>query len=148
MLEGSRRTNYDGQAGRGVQRQEERPEARQGVGFVQSSPWQGDCLKAGEGANKLTKHAQATRCRKNDGSTLANRRAGNTQRVSLKSPVRANRTPRSVGGRRATGVPASTRRGSVMMHGAETATSWRSGPCPARKGSLDLAPSRGRAFAR
>src|ERR1017187_7563411 len=31
---GSRRTNYEGQAGRGVQRQEERPRARQGVGFV------------------------------------------------------------------------------------------------------------------
>jgi hypothetical protein len=86
--EGSRRTNYEGQAGRGAQRQEERPEARQGVGFVHSSPWQGDRLAAGEGTNKLTKPAQATRCRKNDGSTLANLPAGDTQRVSLKSPVR------------------------------------------------------------
>ena len=67
---GSRRTNYEGQAGRGVQRQEERPEARQGVGFVHSSPWQDARLEAGEGTNRLTKHAQATRCRKNDGSTL------------------------------------------------------------------------------
>ena len=95
---GSRRTNYEGQAGRGVQRQEERPEARQGVGFVHSSPWQDASLEAGEGANRLTKHAQATRCRKNDGSTLANLPAGDTQRVSLRSPVRANRTPGSVRG--------------------------------------------------
>jgi hypothetical protein len=35
----------------------------------------------------LTKHAQATRCLENDGSTLANLLAGDTQRVSLKSPV-------------------------------------------------------------
>ena len=52
-------SNYEGQAGRGVQRQEERPEARQGVGFVHSSPWQDASLEAGEGTNKLTKHAQA-----------------------------------------------------------------------------------------
>jgi hypothetical protein len=70
--ERSRRTNNEGQAGRGVQRQEERPEARQGVGFVHSSPWQGDRLEAGEGTNRLTKPAQATRGRTNDGSTLAN----------------------------------------------------------------------------
>ena len=95
---GSRRTNYEGQAGRGVQRQEERPEARQGVGFVHSSPWQDASLEAGEGANRLTKPAQATRGRKNDGSTLANLPAGDTQRVSLRSPVRANRTPGSVRG--------------------------------------------------
>src|ERR1017187_7768909 len=95
---GSRRTNYEGQAGRGVQRQEERPEARQGVGFVHSSPWQDASLEAGEGANRLTKHAQATRCRKNDGSTLANLPAGDTQRVSLRSPVREYCTPGSVRG--------------------------------------------------
>ena len=53
---GSRRTNYEGQAGRGVQRQEERPEARQGVGFVHSSPWQDASLEAGEGTNRLTRH--------------------------------------------------------------------------------------------
>ena len=96
--EGSRRTNYEGQAGRSVQRQAERPEARQGVGFVHSSPWQDASLEAGEGTNRLTKHAQATRCRKNDGSTLANLPASDTRRVSLKSPVRANRTPGSVRG--------------------------------------------------
>ena len=92
------RSNYEDQAGRGVQRQEERPEARQGVGLVHSSPWQDASLEAGEGTNKLTKHAQATRCRKNDGSTLANLPASDTPRVSLKSPVRANRTPGSVRG--------------------------------------------------
>src|ERR1035438_5230505 len=95
---GSRRTNYEGQAGRGVQRQEERPEARQGVGFVHSSPRQDASLEAGEGANRLTKHAQATRCRKNDGSTLANLPAGDTPRVSLRSPVREYCTPGSVRG--------------------------------------------------
>jgi len=96
--EGSRRTNYEGPAGRGVQRQEERPEASQGVGFVHSSPWQDASLEAGEGANRLTKHAQATTGRKIGGSTLANLPAGDTPRVSLKSPVRANRTPGSVRG--------------------------------------------------
>jgi hypothetical protein len=35
---------------------------------------------------------------KNDGSTLANLPASDTQRVSLRSPVRANRTPGSVRG--------------------------------------------------
>ena len=95
---GSRRTNYEGQAGRGVQRQEERPEARQGVGFVHSSPWQDASLEVGGGANRLTKPAQATRCRKKDGSTLANLPAGDTPHVSLRSPVRANRTPGSVRG--------------------------------------------------
>ena len=95
---GSRRTNYEGQAGRGVQRQEERPEARQGVGFVHSSPRQDARLEAGEGTNRLTKHAQATRCRKNDGSTLANLPAGDTPRVSLRSPVREYCTPGSVRG--------------------------------------------------
>ena len=46
----------------------------------------------------LTKHAQVTTCRENDGSTLANLPAGDTQRVSLKSPLRANRTPGPVRG--------------------------------------------------
>ena len=103
--EGSRRTNYEGQAGRGVQRQEERPEARQGVGFVHSSPRQGVRPETGEGTNRLTKHAQATRCRTNDGATLANLPASDTQRVSLKSPVRANRTPGSVRGAPGNGRP-------------------------------------------
>ena len=91
---GSRRTNYEGQAGRGVQR----PEVRQGVGFVHSSLRQDASLEAGEGANRLTKHAQATRCRKNDGSTLANLPAGDTPRVSLRSPVREYCPPGSVRG--------------------------------------------------
>ena len=95
---GSRRTNYEGQAGRGVQRQEECSKASQGVGFVHSSQRQDVSLEAGEGTNRLTKPAQATRCRTNDGSTLANLPAGDTQRVSLKSRVRANRTPGSVRG--------------------------------------------------
>ena len=95
---GSRRTNYEGQAGRGVQRQEERPEVRQGVGFVHSSLRQDASLEAGEGANRLTKHAPATRGRKNDGISLANLPAGDTPRVSLRSPVREYCTPGSVRG--------------------------------------------------
>jgi hypothetical protein len=96
--EGSRRTNYERQAGRRVQRQEECSKASQGVGFVHSSQRQDVCLEAGEGTDRLTKHAQAIRCRKNDGSKRANLPAGDTPRVSLKSPVRANCTPGSVRG--------------------------------------------------
>jgi hypothetical protein len=96
--DGSCRTNYESPAGKGVPRQEECPDARPGVGFVHSSPWPDAGLEAGEGTNRLTKRAQATRCRTNDGSTLANLPAGDTQRVSLRSPVRANRTPGSVRG--------------------------------------------------
>ena len=51
----------------------------------------------------LTKHAQATTCRENDGSTLLNLPAGDTQRVSLKSPVgktAARNEPRGRGKRR------------------------------------------------
>ena len=95
---GSRRTNYEGQAGRGVQRPEERPEVRPGVGFVHSSLRQDASLEAGEGANRLTKHAPATRGRKNDGLSLANLPAGDTPRVSLRSPVREYCTPGSVRG--------------------------------------------------
>ena len=83
---------------RGVQRQEEHPEARPGVGFVHSSLRQDASLEAGEGANRLTKHAPATRGRKNDGSTLANLPAGDTPRVSLRSPVREYCPPGSVRG--------------------------------------------------
>ena len=72
--------------------------SRPGVGFVHSSLRQDASLEAGEGANRLTKHAPATRCRKNDGSTLANLPAGDTPRVSLRSPVREYCTPGSVRG--------------------------------------------------
>ena len=96
--DGSRRPNYESQAGRGIQRQGECSEARQGVGFAHSSQQPDDRLEAGEGADRLMKLAQATRCRKTDGTTLANLPAGDTQRISLKSPVRENRTPGSVRG--------------------------------------------------
>jgi hypothetical protein len=91
------RTNCEGQAGREAQRQEALPDAP-GVGFVHSSRRQGASPDAGEGTNRLTKHAQATRCRKNDGPKLANLPASDTQRVSLKSPVREYRPPGSVRG--------------------------------------------------
>jgi hypothetical protein len=94
----SRHPNYESQAGRGVQRQGEHSEASQGVGFVHSSPWQDVRRETSEGTNRLTKPAQATTGRKIGGSTLAHLPAGDTRRVSLKSPVRANRTPGSVRG--------------------------------------------------
>jgi hypothetical protein len=140
---GSRRTNYEGQAGRGVQRQEERPEARQGVGFVHSSPQQDASLEAGEGTNRLTKHAQATRCRKNDGSTLANLPASDTPRVSLRSPVREYCTPGSLRGRRATGVPTSTSV-SVSVKGLAMAEEAGSGGVPfAQTAANAVAPDPG-----
>jgi len=55
--------------------------ARPGVGLAHSSPRPDASLEAGEGADRLTKHPQATRCRKNDGTTLANLPAGDTRRV-------------------------------------------------------------------
>ena len=106
--EGFRRTNYEGQADRGVQRPEERPEARPGVGFVHSSPWQDARLEASEGTNRLTKHAPATRGRKHDGATLANLLAGDTQRVSLKEPGAGKSHAGICEGCRATGVLTST----------------------------------------
>ena len=53
------RTNYEGQAGREVQRQGKPPEAS-GVGLAHSSQQQGASPDAGEGANSQTKLTQAT----------------------------------------------------------------------------------------
>jgi hypothetical protein len=50
------------------------------------------------GLTAIAKRARATRCRTTGGSTLANLPAGDTRRVSWKSPVRANRTPGSLRG--------------------------------------------------
>jgi RNA-directed DNA polymerase len=54
------RTNYEGQAGREAQPKEVPPGAS-GVGLVHSSQQQGASPEAGEGANRSTQSAQATR---------------------------------------------------------------------------------------
>src|SRR5207253_2521003 len=54
------RTNYEGQAGREAQLKEALPGAP-GVGLAHSSPQQGASPEAGEGTNKSTQSAQATR---------------------------------------------------------------------------------------
>jgi RNA-directed DNA polymerase len=53
------RTNCEGQAGRGTQRQEASSGAP-GVGLAHSIPQQGASLQAGEGANRSTQSAQGT----------------------------------------------------------------------------------------
>lgn len=54
------RTNYEGQAGRGAQPQEA-PSGVSGVGLAHSSQPQGASPEAGEGVNRSTQSAQATR---------------------------------------------------------------------------------------
>ena len=54
------RTNYEGQAGRAAQRQEA-SSGTPGIGSAHSSPLQGVSPEVGEGANKSTQSAQATR---------------------------------------------------------------------------------------
>lgn len=54
------RTNYEGQAGMEAQRQGKLPGAS-GVGLAHSNPQQGENPEAGEGANRATQSAQATR---------------------------------------------------------------------------------------
>ena len=54
------RTNYEGQAGREAQRQGKPPDVS-GVGLVHSSQQQGASPEAGEGTNRSTQSAQATR---------------------------------------------------------------------------------------
>ena len=58
--EGPCRTNYESQAGRGAQRQEA-PSGTPGVGSAHSSQRQGASPEAGEGADRATQSAQATR---------------------------------------------------------------------------------------
>ena len=89
------RTNYEGQAGREAQRQEVPPGAW-GVGLVHNSQPQGASPEAGEGANRSTQSAQATRTvrtTEEDWQTFLR-----AKRVDLKSPVRENRPPGSVRG--------------------------------------------------
>ena len=58
--ESSCRTNCEGQAGRGAQRQEA-PSGQPGVGSSHSTQPQGASPEAGEGGDRLTQSAQATR---------------------------------------------------------------------------------------
>ena len=90
------RTNCEGQAGRVAQRQEV-PPGTPGVGSVHSIQRQGASPEAGEGADVLAKHTQATRAvRMTDptGKPSCERR----ERVNTKSPVREYRPPGSVRG--------------------------------------------------
>ena len=85
------------------------------ISRVHRSPWPDASLEAGEGANRLTKPAPATRGRKHDGSTRANLPAGDTPRVRWRSPVRANHTPESLRG--GTGQPVSLpRHHFIFLH--------------------------------
>jgi len=97
------RTNYEGQAGRAAQRQEA-PSGIPGVGSAHSIQRQGASPDAGEGADVLAKHTQATRAvRMTDltGKPSCERR----RRASAKSPVRENCTPGSVRGARGDPCP-------------------------------------------
>src|ERR1035441_2012264 len=90
------RTNCESQAGRAAQRQEV-PPGTPGVGSVHSIQRQGASPEAGEGADVLAKHTQATRAvRMTDptGKPSCERR----RRASAKSPVREYRPPGSVRG--------------------------------------------------
>src|ERR1041384_1733288 len=58
--ENSRRTNYEGQAGRKDQRQEGPTEGTPGVGSLHSSHGQGESSDRGEGGDRATQSAQAT----------------------------------------------------------------------------------------
>jgi len=90
------RTNCEGQAGRVAQRQEV-PPGTPGVGSAHSIQRQGASPEAGEGADVLAKHTQATRAvRMTDptGKPSCERR----RRASAKSPVREYRPPGSVRG--------------------------------------------------
>lgn len=85
--EDSRRTNFGGQAGRLVQRREERAEGKPGIRLVHSNPPQGPRgPEAGEGANTATQSAQ---------ETSAVRTTGTSWRTSLRAiATKAAQDPR------------------------------------------------------
>ena len=104
------RTNYESQAGRAAQRQEA-PSDAPGVGSAHSIQRQGASPEAGEGADVLAKHTQATRAvRMTDptGKPSCERR----RRASAKSPVRENRPPGSVRGAPGNRCPYLDKRGN------------------------------------
>ena len=90
------RTNCEGQAGRTAQRQEA-PSGTPGVGSAHSIQRQGVSPDAGEGADVLAKHTQATRAVRMTDYT-GKPSCGQRRRASTKSPVREYRPPGSVRG--------------------------------------------------
>ena len=92
---GSCRTNCEYQAGKRAQRPEA-PSGPSGVGSVHNTQEQGVSPETGEGADRLTQSAQATRTRKNDGDQLANLPAGHSRedpsedRSCLRDHLKAN----------------------------------------------------------
>ena len=95
--ENSRRTNYEGQAGRKVQRQEGPTEGTSGVGSLHSSHGQGESPDCGEGGDRATQSAQVTSTVRTTGQDWRTFRRAR-RRVALKSPVLENCTPGSVRG--------------------------------------------------
>ncbi len=96
----SRRTNYEGQAGRMTQRQGESSEGKLGVGLLHSSSGQAlqDGSDVSEGSNRSTRRAQApSTVRLTEHCWQTFLRAIKV-RVELKSPVREYCTPGSARG--------------------------------------------------
>jgi hypothetical protein len=84
----SRRTNYGGQAGRPVQRQEERGDGKPGIRSVHSNPLQGPRgSEAGEGADTATPSAKETSAVRTTGTGWRTSLRA-IERVAVKSPVR------------------------------------------------------------
>ena len=94
--ESSCRTNCEGQAGTAAQRQGA-PTDEPGVGLAPSIQPQGASPEAGEGADVLAKHTQATRAVRTT-DTTGQPSCERRERVSTKSPVREYCTPGSVRG--------------------------------------------------
>ena len=94
----TRRTNYERQAGREVQRQEGLTEATVGVGSLHSSGGQGAGPDRREGGDRTTRPAQATSAVRTTEQSWPTFLRAIKQRVVLKSPVLENCTPGSVRG--------------------------------------------------
>src|SRR5713226_4256252 len=98
--ENSRRTNYEGQAGRAAQRQEEQAEGKLGVGSLHSSSGQSlqDGTDVGEGGDSSTRLAEETSAVRMTEQRWPTDLRAIIARVELKSPVREYCTPGSVRG--------------------------------------------------
>ncbi len=98
--ENSRRTNYEGQAGRAAQRQEGQAEGKLGVGSLHSSSGQSlqDGTDVGEGGDSSTRLAEETSTVRMTEQRWPTYLRAIIARVELKSPVREYCTPGSVRG--------------------------------------------------
>jgi hypothetical protein len=96
----SRRTNYEGQAGRAAQREGVPTEGKLGVGSLHSSSGQSlqDGTDVGKGSDSSARLAQATSTVRLTEQSWQTFLQAITTRVELKSPVRENCTPGSVRG--------------------------------------------------